>query len=129
MSPAIDLVTLTAAAFELGLCGYYYYAAYDAARLWLPYPLQERRTARFAFDRFIFRPAMPHAARRRYLIAHVFGCLGFVSLAILAFANGPSAGGLAFAALSLLALGQTCLNWRKDRRLRQEKVSPPTSAP
>ena len=59
----------------------------------------------------------------------MLGCLGFVSLAILAFANGPRAGGLAFAALSLLAFGQTCLDWRKDRRLRQAKVSPPASAP
>ena len=129
MSPAINLVTLVAAALELGLCGYYYYAAYDTARLWLPYPLQERLTARFAFDRFIFRPAVPQAARRSYLVAHVFGCLAFVSLAILAFANGPAAGGFAFAALSLLALGQTLVDWRKDRRLRHAKVSPPATAP
>ena len=129
MIPGITLLTLAAAALELGLCGYYYYAAYDAARLWLPYPLQERMTARFALDRFIFRPAIPHAARRHYLIAHVFGCLGLFSLTILAFANGPRFGGLAFAALSLIALVQTFIDWRKVRALRQPNASPPATAP
>ena len=118
MSPAINLVTLVASALELGLCGYYYCAAYDTAREYLPRPLRGRMSTRFVLDRFIFRPAVPPAARHNYLVAHVFGCLAFVSLAILAFANGPAAGGFAFAALSLLALGQTLVDWRKDRRLR-----------
>jgi hypothetical protein len=129
MPPALTSVTLAAAALELGLAGYYYYAAFDAARLWLPYPLQEQMTARFALDRFIFRAATPQAARRHYFMSHVFGCLGFITMAILAFANGPRIGGIAFAALSLLALGQTFVDWRKYRRLLQAKVSPPATAP
>ena len=129
MSPAINLVALVAATIELGLCGYYYCAAYDTAREYLPRPLRERMSTRFVLDRFIFRPAVPQAARHNYVVAHVFGCLAFVSLAILAFASGPPAGGYAFAAPALLALGQTFMHWRKDRRLRHAKVSPPVTAP
>jgi hypothetical protein len=128
MSPALNLVALVAATIELGLCGYYYCAAYDTARDYLPGPLRGRMSTRIVLDRFIFRAAVPQAARHDYLVAHVFGCVAFVSLAILAFASGPPAGGYVFVALALLALGQTFMHWRKDRRLRHGKVSPPVAA-
>jgi len=130
MSQAVTLATLAAAALELGLCGYYWQGAFAEARPWLPYPLQEQMSARFALDRYIFKPAMPQAARRRYMLSHVFGCIGLVCLTILAYANGPLIGALAFAAVSLAAFGQTFAQWRKYRRLpAQANVSPPVSAP
>ena len=130
MPPAVTLVTLAAAALELALCGYYWQSAFAAARPWLPYPLQQDElAARFAISRFIWKSAVPPAARRRYLIAHVFACLGLVSLTLLAFANGSAPGAAGLAAVSALALGQTLVDWRKSRALRQLSVSPPASAP
>ena len=118
MWPAVTLITLTAAALELGLCGYYWQSAFADVRPWLPYPLQEQQVkARFAMDRYIFRPTMPQVARRCYLLSHIFGCIGFVSLTILAFANGPLVGALAFISISALALEQTWAVWRRYRHL------------
>jgi len=129
MSQSVTLVTLAAAGLELGLCGYYWQAAFADVRPWLPYPLQEQATARLALDRYIFRSVIPHGARRRYLLAHIFGTLGLASLTLLALANGSAAGALAFAAVTVLALGQTVANWRKNHHLLQPKPSPPASAP
>lgn len=129
MAPAVTLITLAAAALEFGLCGYYWQSAFADTRPWLPQPLQEEMRARFAVDRFIWSRAVPLAARRRFLMAHIYGCLGLVSITILAFANGPLSGGLVFAAISLLALGQTVVHGRKYQRLLQANVSPPATAP
>ena len=116
--PAVTLLTLAAAALELGLAGYYFQAAFDSARLWLPYPWQQKTiAARFSLDRFLWRSAVPAAARRQYLMAHVFACVGLLCLAVPALVHGPLPGGLLFAGLTALALGDCWLCWRKYRRL------------
>ncbi len=117
MSSAVTFLTLAAAALELGLCGYYSCTAYNGARLWLPYPWQERWTARFVVDRFIFSGAVPHPARRNYMLSHVTGTIGLVCLTVLAFANGPIVGALALTVVSLVAICQTFTDWRKYRHL------------
>ncbi len=116
MSPAVTLFTLAAAALELGLCGYYFCAAYKGARLWLPYPWQERWTGPFVFDRFIFSGAVPHPARRSYILSHVTGSIGLVCLTVLAFANGPLFGAIVLSMVSLAAICQTFTDWCKYRR-------------
>jgi hypothetical protein len=117
MAPAVTAITLAAAALELGLSGYYWQSAFVATRPWLPQPLQEEMRARFAVDRFIWKRAVPASARHCFLMAHIYACLGLVSITILAFANGPRAGGLVFAAISLLAIAQTVAHAHKYRRL------------
>jgi ABC-type phosphate/phosphonate transport system permease subunit len=86
-------------------------------------------SARFAIDRYIFRPAIPPAARRSYLLSRVTCAIGLACLTILAFGNGPRAGAVALAAVSRLALGQAVADWRKYRRLYQPNISPPATAP
>ncbi len=115
MTPAITLLTLAVAALELGLSGYYWQSAFVEVRPWLPYPLQEQRSARFVLDRYIFRAVIPLAARRRYLLAHVFGTIGLVSLTILASAGASLVGAFALAGVSLMAFGQTFAAWRRFR--------------
>lgn len=115
---AVNLLTLAAAALELGCARYYFYAPFDKARPLLPRPLQGELSARFAVDRFIWDGAVPLAARRDYLLSHVFASVGFACLTVLALAQGPLAGGLLFVTVTALALADTWLCWRKYRRSR-----------
>jgi len=112
----ISLLTLAVAALALGLSGYYFFAAFDAARPWLPQPLQEEMRARFALDRFIWHGMVPTPVRWQYLLSHVFACIGLGCLAILAITHGPLIGGLLFAGIAALALADCWLCWRKYRR-------------
>lgn len=115
MNQVVTLMTLAAAALELGLASYCFCTAIDQARTWLSQPESEVRT-RFAIDRYIWSDPVPAAARQRYLMSHIYACIGFVCLTALAFAHGPPTGGLFFAGISVLTIGQTWLNWRKYRR-------------
>jgi hypothetical protein len=118
MSPdAVTIIVLAAAAFELGLAGYYFYAAFDRARPWLPQPLQDDMRARFAIDNFIWRGMVPTPARRQYLLSHVCACVGLSCLTILAFTQGPLIGGLLFAGITALALADCWFCWRHYRRV------------
>jgi hypothetical protein len=127
---AVTLATLSAAALELGFAGYYARAAYRGARLWLPAEVHRHVAERFALDRHLFRHPVPAAARRQFVLAHVFASIGFACLTVLAFAQAPFAGGLVFAAVTALAIFQTAACWRKLRRADQAaKVSPPSTAP
>jgi hypothetical protein len=117
-SDTIGLLTLAVAALELGLAGYYFFAAVDAARPWLPLRLQEQPPGRFALDRFIWSGAVPTPARWQYLLAHVFACVGLGCLAVLAITRGPPLGGLLFAGMAIFALADCWLCWRKYRRTR-----------
>ena len=112
----VGLLTLAVAALTLGLSGYYFFAAYNAARPWLPQPLQEEMRARFALDRFIWHGTVPTPVRRQYLLSHVFACIGLGCLAILAVTRGPLFGGLMFAAIAAFALVDCWLCWRNYRR-------------
>ncbi len=114
----IGLLTLAVAALELGLAGYYFFAAFDVARPWLPQPLQEKMRARFALDRFIWNGMVPTPARWKYLLSHVFACIGLGCLAILAITRGPPLGGLIFSGIAAYALLDCWLCWRKYRRIR-----------
>jgi hypothetical protein len=121
---AVSVLTLLVAALELGAAGYYFCAACDQAR-----PPRKERTSRFAIDRFIWDGGVPLSARRTYVLSHVFASIGLACLAVVALAQGPLFGGLLFAGLTALALADTFMCWRKHRRLRQPKPSPPASAP
>ena len=119
MSPdTVTLATLATAALELGLASYYANAAWRGARLWLPAQVQRHAAQRFALDRYIFRYSVPAAARRQFLLAHVFASVGFACLTVLAFAQAPLTGGLTFAAVTALAFYQTVVCWQKLRRSR-----------
>ncbi len=119
MNPdAITLLTLAAAAIELGLAGYYFFAAYNSARLQLPQPLQREMRAPFALDRVIWSGAVPTPARRQYLLSHVFASVGLGTLAILSITRGPLFGGLLFAGIAAFALTDCWLCWRKYSRTR-----------
>jgi hypothetical protein len=115
---AVSLMILAAAALELGLAGYYFCAAFDTARPWLPPALQERPPGHFAIERFIWRGAVPTPARWQYLLSHVFACVGLGCLATLAITRGPLIGGLLFAGIATFALADCWLCWRKYRRTR-----------
>ena len=65
----ISVLTLAVAALALGLSGYYFFAAFDAARPWLPQPLQEEMHARFVLDRFIWRSTVPTPVSWQYLLS------------------------------------------------------------
>jgi hypothetical protein len=112
----ISLLTLAVAALTLGLSGYYFFAAFDTARPWLPQPMQENVRARFALDRYIWSRMMPTPARWQYLLSHVSACVGLGCLAVLAIMRGPLFGGLMFAAITAFALVDCWLCWRKYRR-------------
>ena len=115
---AISLLILAAAGIELGLSGYYFVSASNAARPWLPQPLQQEMRGRFALDRFIWDGTVPTPVRRQYLLSHVFACVGLGNLAILALTRGPLIGGLMFAAIAAFALVDCWLCWRKYSRTR-----------
>ncbi len=114
----VSLLTLAAAALALGLSGYYYFTAFNAARPWLPQPLQEEMRALFALDQFIWNNTMPTPVRWQYFLSHIFTCIGLACLAILALTHGPLFGGLMFAVIAAFALVDCWLCWRKYSRTR-----------
>ena len=119
MTPnAVNFMALAAGALALGMAAYYWATAFAEAKPWFPQPLQEELRARFAIDSFIWSGAVPAAARRNYLLSHVYGCFGMICLTILATAHGTLIGSLLFVGVTVLWLAQTWLCWRKYRRLR-----------
>ena len=112
----VFFVSVFGAILSLGVSGYYYYAAFDQARLRFPAPLQEELAARFAFDTFIWAESVPASARRDYLRSHVYACVAFVSILAVAIERGPPIAALLFGTISLIAVVATLRCWSKYRR-------------
>jgi len=115
MRSAITLLTLAVAALELGIAGYYSGKTIEHSRHILMHGPKKQLPARPAIDELIWSPTASPLARHDYLLAHVFASVGFACLSVLAAAQGPLLGGLLFTGLTLVALCDTLLCWRKYR--------------
>lgn len=112
---AFALLMLGVIAVSLGLAGYYFIAAFDQARPMLPAPLQGEFAARFAFDRFIWSGTATAAARRSYLLSHVYGCAGLLGMTVLAAGNSSPFAVWSLAGITVLAIVVTLRAWRRYR--------------
>jgi len=117
MNPdAFALLMLGVIAVSLGLAGYYFLTAFDQARPMLPASLQDEFAARFALDRFIWSGTPAAAARRSYLLSHVFGCIAFCGMTALAAGNDSAPVTVwLFAGATVIALIVTLRAWFRFR--------------
>lgn len=118
MDSIVTLFMLAVAALELSAAAYYSCKAIEQAQSISPRAAKERLRAASAFDKLLRSGTAPIEACRDYLLAHVFASVGFTCLAVLAATQGPILGSLLFTGITMLAIGDTWLCWRKYCALR-----------
>jgi hypothetical protein len=103
-------------AFPLfGAAAYFYCAALDQARPWLPIQFRDNLSERFVVDRLIWERSFPAEARRNYLLSMVFGAAFLLCLGIFAYLQGIVVFAVYAAGLFLCSVAQALMRWRKYR--------------
>ncbi len=128
-----NVIVLMVLVLPIGLANYYYYLAFDSARRWLPQQFRDGG-AHLAINRFVWSGAIPDAAQRNFLRAHIFACISSMNVTLFFLAQFATRNGLLvplilFAGLTVFIIIRTTRVWLRYRRQRHANASPPATAP
>ena len=98
-----------------GGAAYFYFAALDQARPWLPIQFRDNQSERFALDRLIWERSFPAEARRNYLLSMGFAAALFLCMAMFAYLVGILVFAVYASCLFLYGAGYALVRWRKYR--------------